>query len=274
VTASVVDQPSSDPVIRINGSVVGENGRPVAAMPVAISSGGTAIGDVATTDSGQFTREVPLSDVTAGEAVSFTATFDPSNSHLQPSSSTTTISVPASTAISGSTGSSQSGIIETILAVLPGGIAGILLVGVVVVAGIGLLGFIRWQRNAQTAAESSDPSPSANTTSVGSDPPVGSEMLSRAADALENDAYTSATTLAYTAVRRHLSPDVAVDDSATHREWQQACKAANVADPSQLDALVEAFEYVVYAPTDDETPATASTALAAAEELLKFDHDS
>jgi hypothetical protein len=274
VTASVVEQPSSDPVIRINGSVVGENGRPVAAMPVAISSEGTAIGDVATTDAGQFTREVPLSDVPAGETVSFTATFDPSNSHLQPSSSTTTISVPASTATSGSSGSSQSGIIEAILTVLPGGIAGILLVGAVIVAGIGLLGYIRWQRNAQTDAASSDPSPSANTTSVSADPPVGSEMLSRAADALENDAYTSATTLAYTAVRRHLSPDVAVDDSATHREWNQACQAANVADPSQLDALVEAFEYVVYAPTDDETPATASTALAAAEELLKFDHDS
>ena len=274
VTASVVEQPSSDQIIRINGTVIGKAGRPVAAMPVAISSEGTTLTEAETTAAGEFTGEVSPSDLTASETVSLTATFDPSNSHLQSSSTTTSISVPAGAPPSGSSGSSQSGIIDTILAVLPGGIAGILLIGVVVVAGIGgLLGFIRWQRNAQTDTKSSDPSPSDNTTSVDSDPPVGSEMLSRAADALENDAYTSATTLAYTAVRRHLSPDVAVDDSATHREWNQACQAANVADPSQLDALVEAFEYVVYAPTDDETPATASTALAAAEELLNFDYD-
>ena len=274
VTASVVEQSSSDPVIQINGSVVGESGRPVAGMPVAISSEGTTVANIETTDAGQFTREVPFSDVTAGETVSFTATFDASNSHLRSSNSMTTISVPAGTTISTSSGSSQSGIFETILTVFPGGTAGIVLISIVLIAGIGsLFGFVRWQQNTQTETQSSDSSTTDDTTFMNADQTVGDEMLSQAADALENDAYTSATTLAYTAVRRHLSSDVAVTESATHREWHQACKAANVADPSQLDTLVDAFEYVVYAPADDETATTASNALVAAEELLDFDYD-
>jgi hypothetical protein len=213
----------------------------------------TAVGVVETDTNGQFIEQFAVpAETDLSEPIVVAAEFDQQGSSLLPAAGSTTVEPP-----------------QTVLQTI-GRTYGPLGIGLSIVGGLGLLVTAGWL----VRGRSTEPQPTTAepTNSAGIDAAQRQELLTVAADQLEDGTAETAALLAYATVRRQLAPQVAVSETATHWEWYQACVAAGVDHLSELETLVEAFEQVTFAPDSDESVAAASRAVSTANQVVNSDN--
>jgi|AntRauTorcE11898_2_1112593.scaffolds.fasta_scaffold03497_3 hypothetical protein len=253
VNATVVQGASEKPPIQVRGSVESDGGRAVTGTPVTVRIDETAVGVVETDTNGQFIEQFAVpAETDLSEPIVVAAEFDQQGSSLLPAAGSTTVEPP-----------------QTVLQTI-GRTYGPLGIGLSIVGGLGLLVTAGWL----VRGRSTEPQPTTAepTNSAGIDAAQRQELLTVAADQLEDGTAETAALLAYATVRRQLAPQVAVSETATHWEWYQACVAAGVDHLSELETLVEAFEQVTFAPDSDESVAAASRAVSTANQVVNSDN--
>jgi len=253
VNATVVQGASEKPPIQVRGSVESDGGRAVTGTPVTVRIDETAVGVVETDTNGQFIEQFAVpAETDLSEPIVVAAEFDQQGSSLLPAAGSTTVEPP-----------------QTVLQTI-GRTYGPLGIGLSIVGGLGLLVTAGWL----VRGRSTEPQPTTAepTNSAGLAAAQRQELLTVAADQLEDGTAETAALLAYATVRRQLAPQVAVSETATHWEWYQACVAAGVDHLSELETLVEAFEQVTFAPDSDESVAAASRAVSTANQVVNSDN--
>lgn len=253
---------NSPPAIQVQGQLSSAGGRPVQTAPITIGINGETVGVVETATDGEFSSATTVpEDVTTEESLTVQARYNTSNTNLESSSARTNISKEVLSAALQQASRATGPQILT-----QGRLIGLAFVGAVVA----LITAVWWIRREQPVSDEVSTEQSESTdASKASTRENKQQLIDIAQEKLHNGEHKPAATLAYAAARYQLEPEVANGDSMTHWEWYQACADAGIEQLSQIETLVQSFEYVQFAPDSERTPEAANRAVSSARAVAR-----